>query len=50
MNIIFQRAASDQMILIKEMPHIDKLKPSLNKQKQSNLTCLFLGRRIKKKT
>ena len=32
---ILDRATSDQMVLIKEMLHIDKLKPSLNKQKQS---------------
>ncbi len=44
------RATSDQMILIKEMLHIDKLKPSLNKQKQSYYTCLLLGSKIKKKT
>jgi predicted GIY-YIG superfamily endonuclease len=47
---ILDRASSDQMVLIKEMLHIDKLKPSLNKQKQSYYTCLLLGRKIKKKT
>ncbi len=40
---ILDRATSDQMVLIKEMLHIDKLKPSLNKQKQSYFTCLLLG-------
>ncbi len=38
------------MRLIKEMLHIDKLKPSLNKQKQSYYNCLLLGSKIKKKT
>jgi len=38
---ILDRATSDQMVLIKEMLHIDKFKPSLNKQKQSYYTCLL---------
>jgi hypothetical protein len=47
---ILDRATSNQMVLIKEMLHIDKLKPSLNKQKQSYYTFLLLGSKIKKKT
>jgi len=37
---ILNRATSDRMVLIKEMLHIDKLKPSLNKH------CLLLGSKI----
>ena len=33
---ILDKATTDQMVLIKEMLHIDRLKPSLNKQKQSH--------------
>ena len=47
---ILDRATSDQMVLIKEILHIDNLKLSLNKQKQSYFTCLLLGSKIKKKT
>ncbi len=36
------------MVLIKEMLHIDRLKPFLNKQKQSHYTCLILGSKKKK--
>ena len=45
---ILDKATTDQMVLIKEMLHIDRLKPSLNKQKQSHYTCLILGSKKKK--
>ena len=44
---ILDRATTDQMVLIKEMLHINKLKPSLNKQKQSQYTCLILASKTK---
>jgi hypothetical protein len=40
---ILDKATTEQMVLIKEMLHIDRFKLSLNKQKQSHYTCLILG-------
>ena len=41
---ILDKASSDHKLLLKEMLHINKLKPTLNRQKNSSLFSLIIGR------
>ena len=40
---IIDNASSDRLLLLKEMLHINNLKPEMNKQLNSELFCLLIG-------
>ena len=42
---IIDRANNDLKLRIKEMLHIDNLKPTLNRQKHSHMLSLILGKK-----
>ena len=42
---IIDKASNNHQLLLKEMLHIDKLKPELNKQKHSYTNSLIIGKK-----